>query len=781
MTNKILLDGEWRLKIIENSVLKDRVCCTVQQAESLDAELIKGTVPGNFELDLFRAGKEGDPYIRDNIWNFYKYEKSHLIYYRKFDLCDPLEEYSLCFDGVDTFADVYLNGELVLVCNNMMLEYSVDVRGRLRKENELVVHIKPVVLEARKYPYTMRSMQNGVYDSAARSIRKAPHMFGWDILPRAISGGIYKSCYLKERKSAEILDVCYIPDIFDFKENSAKITFSYNLRIDEDDLELYKIEFRGICKDSTFFVQQSIKHTSGVLYQVPIKNCKFWYPKNYGEPDLYAVEVRLYRQDELKDTYSFNAGIKKVELIRTSVMDGETGDFRFRINDKDLFILGTNWTPLDIYHSKDKSRLSRALELLDETNCNMVRCWGGGLYEDHEFFDFCDAKGIMVWQDFAMGCGLYPNDEEFLRKIREEAVFIVKKLRNHASLCLWAGDNECDLFAIWMRSDPNTNKITRQILPDVISDYDYIIPYLPSSPYIDEMAYRTGKPLSETHVWGNRPWFKSDFYQNTKAAFESEIGYQASPAPSSLRKVLSEKALWYWEDKEASERYGVKTANREWAAHTPCEDEKWGEHSFILPLTDQHIRTLFKVNTEDLTLEDYCRMSQISQAEAFKFFIERMRIGKPKKTGIIWWNLLDGFPVHSNAVVDYYFVKKLAFHYIQRSQTPVCAIFGEPKEGKLGLYLVNDRQKSVSVAYKVTDVSSGKCYAEGKATVSENECICVEKLAAPEDQTFLLVEYTADGIPGKNHYMCNMPGIDYANYCNALKQCGLYEFEGFDC
>lgn len=155
--------------------------------------------------------------------------------------------------------------------------------------------------------------------------------------------------------------------------------------------------------------------------------------------------------------------------------------------------MGTNWVPLDAFHSNDMNRLPKALELMDDIGCNMVRCWGGNVYEDHAFFDFCDEKGIMVWQDFAMGCGVYSQDEEFQKKIEKEAAYIVKKLRNHPSLVLWAGDNECDLFQVIHNNivDPNDNIITRKtlkksaestILHDPISQAPHISMILHLSP-----------------------------------------------------------------------------------------------------------------------------------------------------------------------------------------------------------------------------------------------------------------------------------------------------------
>ncbi len=774
MKEQIFLDGKWQLLLVENNKLNDKSITSLNDISERDGLLIEATVPGNFELDLFKAGIEKDPYVDANIYDYYKYENRHLFYFRKFSVED--KNFELCFDGIDTISEVYLNGNLVLKTDNMMLEYKADVENFLKQDNELLVHIKPVTIEARKYEYSMRAWQNGDYDSVGRSIRKPAHTFGWDILPRAVSGGIFKSCYLLRKKDAFIKDVCYFPTKLDYENNTACVSFVYNLGIKEDFLKDYEVQIVGKCNDSEFSYKQSIWHTSNLVFEIPVKNCYFWNPKNYGEPYLYEVKFSLLKNGTLLDDYSFNMGIRMVELIRSSIVE-KGGAFYFKVNGQKIFSLGTNWIPLDSYHSKDKERLSSALPLLTDLNCNIVRCWGGNLYEDHEFFDFCDKNGIMVWQDFSMGCGLYPNDPEFLQRMREEAIFIVKKLRNHPSLCLWAGDNECDLFASWVGSNPNDMKVTRQIFPDVIKDYDFLTPYLPSSPYIDETAYKTKQDTSETHSWGLRDYFKSEFYRDATAYFQSEIGYQATPSPASLIKYISKEYLFPWEDKKLSEKYGTKMPNDSWSAHTPNVLNKPTPLSFILPLTDKHIKNLFGEEPSNLT--DYAHMSQISQAEAFKYFIERVRIRKADKSGIIWWNLLDGYPTHSNAVVDYYFVKKLAYYFIKRSQQPLALMFDEPKGNSLSLYAVSELNCDKKVSFTVTDITKNQQLVSKTVTVKKGDSFVVCKLKNIKDKDFLLISYEYDGLKFSNHYMCNMPNIDFKSYMSDLKKAGLDDFEGF--
>lgn len=775
MENRITLDGQWKLCLIENNKLKENIT-TVADLEKADGIRIDAHVPGNFELDLFSAGIEKDPYVGSNLWDYYKYENRHLFYYRNFKAKNN-REYELCFDGIDTIADVYVNGKKVLSCDNMMIEYKTNVESVLEDDNEIVVHIKPVMIEGRKYDYSMRAWQNSLYGAVGRSVRKPAHMFGWDIMPRAVSGGIYKSCYLLQKKPAKVKDVCYVIDEINTEENYAYLSFVYNLQINDDFLNGYNLEFVGKCEESSFYQKCELWHTSGMLFRFKIDNAKFWYPKNYGKACLYNVKAVLKKDGVEVDCYEFTMGLRTVELVRSSVVEKD-GCFYFKVNGQRIFSLGTNWTPLDCFHSKDKERLPKALEALDDLGCNIVRCWGGNLYEDHEFFDFCDKKGIMVWQDFSLGCGLYPNDAEFLERMREEATFIVKKLRNHPSLCLWAGDNECDLFSKWLRSDPKNAKVTREVFPDVINDYDFQTPYLPSSPYFDEVAYKTGLPTSETHSWGDRNYFKSDFYKNVESYFQSEIGYQASPSPDSLRKYISEDKLFPWTDEEKSKKYGKPMPNDEQCAHIPnVENNPESPFYFLLPLTDKQIAKLFTRAPKNI--DEYVMMSQISQAEAFKYFIERVRIRKGEKSGIIWWNLLEGYPVHSNAVVDYYFVKKLAYYYIKRSQQPLALMFDEPENGKLKLYATSELLTDENVSYTVVNVTTGETLVSSSVDVKAGEVICIDSVAEIPEKAFLLISYSYGDNKCVNHYMCNMPSIDFDEYIASMKGCGIFNFEGF--
>lgn len=222
----------------------------------------------------------------------------------------------------------------------------------------------------------------------------------------------------------------------------------------------------------------------------------------------------------------------------------DEGEFKVRCNGVPILCKGSNWVPLDALHSRDEGRYDRAMALMADMGCNIVRCWGGNVVEDHHFFNLCDELGIMVWQDFTMACANYPQQEWFFRLIEKEVTSIVMKLRNHPSILLWAGDNEVDERSLGMGFEEgnSTNEITRVVIPRVIRNHDPYRKYLPSSPYIPEGFPRYAG--AEQHNWGARAYFKDDFYKHSQAHFISECGYHGCPAPESLKKFIPEDQLW---------------------------------------------------------------------------------------------------------------------------------------------------------------------------------------------------------------------------------------------
>ena len=784
---------------------------------------IPAVVPGNFELDMVRAGLLEDPYFGTNITKLRELEDRHLFYRTVFDLPTVAENQLpvLTFEGIDTVFDAYINGEWVYGGENMFMSYEIPLNSDIPLKptgNELIVHIHPTMIEAQRNVIPP-SAGTFLFNYASLYTRKAPSSFGWDILCRAVSGGIWRPVTIDTVKTPAIRETflytrAVSPSPEDHTRGYAELNLYYAVDLggdtyypfdgDKHPAELpneYTITVEGVCNDSTFSFTSDLWHTCGNIF-IPIQGAYLWYPKNAGLPYLYDVTVTLRRGDVVVDTRIMKTGIRTVELDRTTFA-GEKGQFRFVINHKPVFAMGSNWVPLDAFHSRDAERLPKALEMLDEAGCNIIRCWGGNVYEDHAFFDFCDAHGIMVWQDFAMGCAIYPVDEKMQSMLREEVDHIVKKLRGHPSLCLWAGDNECDM-AWWgwhgIRRDPSENVLTRKIIPDVLRLQDFTRPYLPSSPYLDETAIEAmkdpskivscqGTPdISEDHLWGPRDYFKGPYYRTAGCHFASETGYHGCPAPETLKTYIPEDELWPIFTKATDSDPFSGDPKPSWFLHQTTMEYKYtGGFFYRIRLMTDQVRHMFTDTPRDLAT--YAKMSQISQAEAFKYFIERFRTAKWRRTGIIWWNLLDGWPQISDAVVNYDFTPKLAYSFIRRVQSPLHMAFSDPEDGVFSLVGINDTQKDEIFTYTVkdvtglpvgTDLTTLPALLSGETTIPADTATPVASLpTSGMDDRFLLIEWT-DSLGGHtSHFILEPKHLDYTAYLNALTLCGFDDFQGF--
>ena len=785
---------------------------------------IPAVVPGNFELDMVRAGLLEDPYWGTNIMGLRELEDRHLFYRTSFDLPAVAEnELSILkLEGIDTVFDLYINGEWVHGGENMFMSYEIPLNSDMPLKptgNELIIHIHPTMIEAQRN-VTPPSAGMFPFGYASLYTRKAPSSFGWDILCRAVSGGIWRPVYIETVKTPAIRETFLYtravnPDPADHTRGYAELNLYYSVDLGGDtyypfdcdkhpnDLPYeYTVTVKGVCHDSAFEVTADLWHTCGNIF-IPVHGAYLWYPKNAGLPYLYDVTVTLCRGGVVVDEKIMKTGIRTVELDRTTFA-GDDGQFRFVINGRPVFAMGSNWVPLDAFHSRDAERLPKALEMLDEAGCNIIRCWGGNVYEDHPFFDFCDAHGIMVWQDFAMGCAIYPVDEKMQDALREEVDHIVKKLRHHPSLCLWAGDNECDL-AWWgwhgIRRDPAENILTRKIIPDVLRLQDFTRPYLPSSPYLDEVAIEAMKnpanivsmqgtaDISEDHLWGPRDYFKGPYYRTAGCHFASETGYHGCPAPETLKTYIPADELWPIFDKATDTDPFAGDPKPSWFLHQTTMELKYtgGFHYRIRLMTSQ-VQHMFVDTPADLAT--YARMSQISQAEAFKYFIERFRTAKWRKTGIIWWNLLDGWPQISDAVVNYDFTPKLAYHFIGRVQKPLHMAFADPVDGKFTLMGINDTQTEEVFTYTVkditglpvgTDLTAVPALLSGEITVPADSATPVVSLPTRGmEHRFLLMEWKDSCGSHRSHFILEPEHLDYVLYTTALELCGFDQWQGFE-
>lgn len=753
--------NKWMLWFVDEDNKNYSKCKTIKELKRNKYDCFEVKVPCEFENELQKNGYLDDLYFSDNIFCAQKYEYYHQWYSTNFYKTEDDSE--LILDGIDTIADIFLNGKYLGSTDNKFLEYRFSLKGLQKKLNEIVIHIYPAIKAAYNQDVGMGNYSFD-YNISSLSIRKSPCSYGWDIFPRILGGGIWKPVHIKEREKLEFDEAyLYTRRVYD---NMSEIGAYYSIKTDIN-LKNCEIVIEGACKDSKLYHKRRVYGNKGAVY-FDFENPKLWNPIGYGEQNLYDVSFKLFCEGRLLTEKKLKFGIRTIKLLRTAQAEPD-GKFEFIVNNKKIFVLGTNWVPLDCFHTKSPEKLSKALGLVKDLSCNMVRVWGGGYYESEEFYNYCDENGILVWQDFMMACAVYPHNDNFANMLRKEATYIVKKLRQHTSIALWSGDNECDCAHNWVcvPRDPTDNVLTRNILPQVIKEHDFIRPFLPSSPYMEGDAYMTWN-LAEWHQWAQGVFFKDDAYKNLPNEFISETGYLGLPSINSLKEFLREPEKFYLNKEEFTPEYLAHLCS--------MEDGTAGKYVFRMPCIFKHAKDLFGYVPDDLN--DLVQMTQISQAEALKYFIERLRIKKERNGGIIIWNLLDGYTQISDAVVDYYFRKKLSYYYIKRSQQRLCLIFDEPNPD-LELYCVNDNLTDETITYKVTDLESGQVVISGEVIAKKDSSIKIGKILEKDlNKTMYLIEWTTSkNEKFKNHYFAKMPNIDYNKYLLYMERAGFEHFE----
>ena len=739
----MLLDGAWKLYFEpEHEGMADT------PGDIGEMPCIEAQVPGDAALDLVRAGLEEDPYWDQNLYNFRKYEFYHWWYVREFDAPEDFagKRAELVLHGVNTVADVFLNGEKLGSCRDMMIEHAFRTEGALipGERNVLSVHIRSAMNAMRDADLPVGA-GGGEHCDEISALRMPPHCFGWDIMPRLLSAGLWRGVELNALPESRITQAYYATISAD--EHKARLAIKCRFVTDDPMLEDLTVRVRGVCGDSAFSWEQPARYTS-LDGTIELENPRLWWPRGYGEQALYTVTMELCKGGEVLDARTERIGIRRIDIEHV-MKPGADGQFKVLCNGVFILCKGSNWVPLSALHSQDAGRYDKALALFADMGCNIVRCWGGNVVEDHRFFDLCDELGLLVWQDFTMACATYPQERWFFDLIENEAVSIVKKLRNHASILLWAGDNEVDERYTglgYADEHNNRNDITRDILPRVIRNHDPYRKFLPSSPYIPEGFPRYAVP--EQHNWGARAYFKDDFYKHTKAHFISECGYHGCPSPETLREFLPADKLWPWH-------------NDSWDTHN-TEDLRNVRRGYNRnDLMADQVRIL--AGRVPDTLEEFSRLSQISQAEAKKFFVERTRILKGARTGIIWWNMLDGWPQISDAIVDHSFRKKLAYTWLRRVHVPVCLMLDETRDWGHDVVLGNDSRKDAEVDWRVEDGETGEVLLQGHTRSRANENAVVGNLRElAGTQRLYLLRWTADGEQFVNHYISGFPPYDTA-------------------
>ena len=654
------------------------------------------TVPGSVHSDLLQQGLIPDMFYRANEDSIQWIERVDWEYRTRFTPDAALRRagyVELDFKGLDTYADVYLNDSLILQADNMFIAWQVPVSGLLRQgENELRIYFRSPVnvgLEKlRQLPYLLKATNEQAPEDERTNIftRKAPFHYGWDWGPRLVTSGIWRPVHLRAWSLAAIEDI-YIEKISVSPER-AEYKAHLNVKAEQAGEYGARLVVQGLAGEFS----QSARMEPGVhTLTIPfsIENPSLWWTAGLGEPHLYSLDIDLYSGNRKIDGRSQRIGVRDIQLVQEPDEIGRS--FRFELNGVPVFMKGANYIPSHtITPMVTPEVYSRVIADAVAANMNMLRVWGGAIYEEDLFYDLCDENGILIWQDFMFACALMPADEQHWDNIRKEAEYNVRRLRNHPSMALWCGNNE-NLTAWhhwgWKEAYPDSisqvlwngyDKIFHQILRQAVAEHHPELTYWSSSPssYIDRLPDRKSGDEHDWTIWfGQAPY---ENYLTNVPRFVSEYGLQAYPEVKTLRSVMEDGDL-EWNSPMMDRR---QRSRMDWI--TPG----FSGNGMIL-------RYLERYYPSPVDFAEVSYLSQLSQALAWRYAIEGHRRAMPWCMGSLYWQINDCWPTVSWASVDYYGTWKASHYMARRSFEPVL-VTGYLETGRVNVHAVSDRLEELN-------------------------------------------------------------------------------------
>ncbi|AXT19713.1 glycoside hydrolase family 2 protein [Flavobacteriaceae bacterium AU392] len=657
------------------------------------------TVPGTVHTDLLANNLIPDPFINTNELDLQWIEEKDWEYKTTFQLASKLmqkEHIEINFEGLDTYADVYLNDSLIISADNMHRAWKTDIKSLLINGfNSLYIRFKSPVKEGQKkleqLPYYIPASNEAKPIGFQNSIftRKAQYHYGWDWGPRLTTSGIWRLFSFKGWNSAKIETVKIET------QSIVRDTAVCMVTINTKSIENVSKEIIIKLKDVEISSKKITEKDQKLIYEVKIPNPKLWWPNGMGKQYLYNLSVDLKIDNKIEDTYYHKIGIRKVELIQSS--DSLGNSFYLKVNGKPLFMKGSNYIPSDFFNPRASKNYKRVIQDAIDANMNMLRVWGGAIYENDEFYSLCDEKGILIWQDFMFACAMVPTQESHINSIKEEAKEAIQRLNNHPSIALWCGNNEnltgwkqwdwqntynlskTDSLTIWNTYDTLFN----HTLKNYVSEYGNNN-YWASSPSsnINTVQNKFSGDQHEWGVWFNQLPFKE--YTDNAGRFISEYGLQSFPELNTIKKFDSSINKW---------NINTPTLNFRQRSKMPWISEDFNGFDMINYYIDLYFPS-------PNNLEELIYLSQLSQALSLQSATEAHRRNKPYTMGSLYWQIDDVWPTISWSTVDYFGNWKAAHYAIREANKPII-VSAEIDDEQLNVYLVSDILEGFSGMCKI--------------------------------------------------------------------------------
>ncbi|MDH3456228.1 MAG: glycoside hydrolase family 2 protein [Gemmatimonadota bacterium] len=657
-----------------------------QFREAGGSEWHAASVPGSIHLDLFAAGVIGDPYYRDNEFRQQWIERKNWEYRMTFDVSERQLQHThhdLIFEGLDTYARVELNDVVILESDNMFRRFEADVASLLRPgPNRLSVFFQsPIDVALPKMRALGYELPQGNDRSATPTrafTRKAAYHYGWDWGPRFVTSGIWRPILLRSWSGVAISDMRVVQQ----ELNDERAVLSVVAELLTDSAQTGSIVVRG---GNRWFapVEADIVLEPG-LNVIPLEAIidapQRWWPHGLGKQPLYQVVVEV-QTDRTSDRATRRIGLRDLSIVTDPDTIGRS--FYVRVNGVPVFMKGANYVPLDHFPSRvPAARYRKLFDDVTAANMNMLRVWGGGIYEHDLFYDLADENGVLIWQDFMFANAMYPGDSAFVASVRAEAADNIKRLRHHPSIALWCGNNEIDEgWRNWGWQVPYSDaqatsirgsyeRVFHDVLPAIVTAVDPGRFYWPSSP-----SHGWGRAESMTegdaHYWGiwhgGEPF---EMFQERVPRFMSEFGFQGYPSLETVHAFTAprDRAL----------------TSRVMQAH-----QKAGG---ALERIDPYLSDWYRPPRDFVS---FLYVSQLLQAEGIAMALESHRRAMPRTMGTLYWQLNDTWPVASWSSLDYFGTWKALHYYTARAFADV-VVSPVVRDDTLEVHIVSDRLTAIA-------------------------------------------------------------------------------------
>ncbi len=639
------------------------------------ASAIPARVPGDNVSALLAAGRIPDPYRADNEKQAQWIGRQDWIYERNFRATQSMlaeQSVFLNCDGLDTLATIFINDRPVAHSKNMFTRLRVEVKKSLRPgQNTLRIEFaspeRVAIAESKQLPYPV---PHGIYpvQSPHRNlIRKVQCHAGWDWGICLMVSGINGAIYLGATSLGRIEYVATTQ-----RHQPGRVTVEIATEVNSPDGGKSTLEV-ALGNEHLARPVTLKPGTNVVRTRLSVRNPKLWWPNGYGTQPLYDLTVRI-AGDEVRK----RIGLRKLEVL--NVEDKRGLSLTFRINGVEIYCKGANWTPVDALPQRQtRAALDDLLTSAQHANMNMLRVWGGGQYESDDFYDLCDEKGLLVWQDFMFSCALYPSTPKFLELVRQEARHQIKRLRDHACLAHWCGNNENVGALNWFEESRKNrdrylvdyDRLNEGVLGKAVDECDPTRKFWPSSPcggrgdYSDCWHADNRGDMHYWEVWFNTSKTFADYY-NVKPRFCSEFGFQSFPSLETIRRYAP------------SDQLNANAPIMEWHQRHP------GGNAKITGMFSRYFRM-------PDGFANFVYLSQVQQALAIKTAVEYWRSLRPNCMGTLFWQLNDNWPVCSWSSIEHGGKWKLLHYAAKKFYAPVIVSAFQRQDGTLEIWLTNDQ------------------------------------------------------------------------------------------